>query len=117
MATIDIDPQGGANLLEYVGGTAGVDTARAKAKYEEAHALVSQYVREVTIATTDAPAFAIVAREAVLEVGSKLWLRRNAPNGEAMYGDLEGAAPMLAPIDPLVTVYPTLSRFLPGGFA
>lgn len=103
------DPQGGQKLIDYVGGSAANDVELAKRKYAEALALVNEYVGETVVPDE-------VAREAVLEVGSKLWLRRNAPNGQAAYG-FDDPMPVQAPRDPLVTVYPTLNRYVLRGLA
>jgi hypothetical protein len=99
-----------AALIAYVGGRTGPDDVFAEAKYDEASALVDQYVG------VDNYVPAAVLDQAVLEVASKLWVRRSAPLGQAQYDTIDGA-PILTPRDPMVTVYPTLDRFLPGGFA
>lgn len=104
---LDPDPQGGTKLLEYVGGSPAADEAFAKRKYDEAHALVVAYIG-------DAEVPAHVVAEAVLEVGAKLWARKDAPNAREQYGD-GGAPPVVAPKDPMVTVYPTLDRWVIGG--
>lgn len=111
---------GGTSVATYVGATdAPEDVDFAKAKYLEAHALIVQLLLAedgtdlfdtlpLTVQTDVLP-------QQVLEVASKLWLRRNAPNGQMQY-DLGGTT-VLAPLDPLVTVRPLLEPFLPGGFA
>lgn len=104
MATAD----GPSALLAYV-GAGPQDAEFAADKHAEALALVTAYVGTATVP----PA---VLDQAVLEVGSKLWARRSAPQGVAQYDTL-GAAPAMAAKDPMVTVYPTLNRFLGGGFA
>lgn len=104
MATTD----GAAALLAYVGAS-DADMAFATAKHAEALALVTAYVGSATVP----PA---VLDQAVLEVGSKLWARKSAPQGAAQYDTL-GSAPAMTPRDPLVTVYPTLARFIGAPFA
>lgn len=111
---------GGTRVLAYVGATdAPEDVAFAAAKYLEAHALVVQLLLAADgtdlFDTLPAPVQTDVLPQQVLEVASKLWLRRNAPNGQMQY-DLGGTT-VLAPLDPLVTVRPLLEPFLPGGFA
>lgn len=100
--------EGGAALLEYVGATAD-DADYAGEKWAEAHALVHQHVAGATV-----PGH--VLDQAILEVGSKLWVRRRL-QGNTGFGDAFDAAPVMAAKDPMVTVYATLGRFLPGGFA
>jgi len=100
------DPQGGQKLLNYVQGNPD-DGDLAQRKYDEAFALVAAYVGD-----TDVPA--AVANEAVLEVGSKLMARQATPNAREQYGEA-GAPPVTAPKDPMVTVYPTLNRWVIGG--
>ena len=100
-----------AALIAYVGGRPSADDAFAGRKYDEAHAILTGYL--------DAEAHrvpAAVFNEQVLEVASKLWARKGAPNGQANYGTLDGT-PMPAPRDPMVTTYPVLAPFLSGGFA
>ncbi|MEV0890311.1 hypothetical protein [Promicromonospora sp. NPDC050262] len=117
---LPILPDGGARVLAYVGATAAPDDATfAAEKYLEAHALVVQLL----LAADGTDLFdklpehvqTDVLPQQVLEVASKLWLRRNAPNGQMQY-DMGGTT-VLAPLDPLVTVRPLLEPFLPGGFA
>ena len=111
---------GGAHVSDYVGASDDpAELARAKAKYLEAHALIVQLlVAEdgTDLFDTLPPKVQTdVLPQQVLEVASKLWLRRNAPNGQAEYDFGGTTAP--APLDPLVTVRPLLEPFLPGGFA
>ena len=100
------DPQGGQKLLAYVQGNPE-DVDLATRKYDEAFALVAAYVGDAEVPD-------VVAAEAVLEVGSKLMARQAAPNARDQYGE-PGSAPLVAPRDPMVTVYPTLNRFVIGG--
>ena len=57
-----------------------------------------------------------VQERAVLEVGSELFHRRNAPNGVAQFAALDGA-PIRVARDPMVAARPLLSPYLGGGFA
>lgn len=109
------DDQGGGTLLEYVGGKAGKDEARAASCYVQALALVNRYIRDVVEAGLDEEDIEAITGT-VYEVGSKLWQRRNAPNGQDPYGDLGGTGG-LAPKDPMVTAYPVLNRYVPPGLA
>ena len=54
-----------------------------------------------------------VLRSATLEVGSKVYERRNSGAGDP-YGDPSGGT-RLAAKDPLVTAYPLLNRYLVAG--
>jgi hypothetical protein len=98
-----------ASLIAYVGARDSADDMFAGAKYDEAFALVDAYV-----STNYVPP--IVKEQAVLEVAAKLWVRKSAPLGVAQFDTLDGS-PIPTPRDPMVTVYPTLDRFLPGGFS
>lgn len=101
-----------AALVRYVGGTAGVDDEQAEAAYDQASALVVQYVGTDAMATVPT----LILDGAVLEVASKMWARRNAPMGTIQVDVIDGQA-IPTPRDPMTTVYPILDRFLPGGFA
>lgn len=114
---------GGARVLKYVGATADAvpeDTAFAAEKYLEAHALVSGLLLTADgqdlYPTMPPKVQTDVLPQQVLEAASKLWMRRNAANGQVQY-DLSGGTSALAPLDPLVTVRPVLEPYLPGGFA
>lgn len=99
-------------LIAYVGGIVGTDGALAESAYEQASALVAEYVGTDALATIPAA----ILDGAILEVGSKLWARRNAPMGTIQVDTIDGT-PIPTPRDPMTTVYPVLDRFLPGGFA
>lgn len=114
MPAIQPDANGGAALLSYVGGTAGVDDDRAAEVYSDAYGQVMRYLG--TLELDETPSTGDVhdvktVQNVVLEVGSKLWDRRNAPGGEVMV-DTDGTPGRLAPRDPLVTAYPVLQRLL-----
>jgi hypothetical protein len=98
-----------AALISYVGARAAADDSFAGAKYDEAFALVDAYV-----GTNYVPP--IIKEQATLEVAAKLWVRKSAPLGVAQFDTLDGS-PIPTPRDPMVTAYPILDRFLPGGFA
>lgn len=104
-----IPEDGAAQLIEYVGGQPAVDSEFAAAKWAEAKALVTKYVGEADVPDE-------VLTGAILEVGSKLWARRAATGNEAQV-DTITAGPIMPARDPMTTVYATLNRFLPGGFA
>lgn len=99
---------GPQDLIDYVGAHDS-ETERASECWDQAVALIAAFVG-------DAEVPAAVLKGARLEVGSKLWQRRNSPNGQAQYADMD-AVPALAPRDPLITVYPVLRPFVGGGFA
>lgn len=119
---LPILPDGGARVLKYVGADADAvpaDAEFAEEKYLEAHALVSGLLLTVDgqdlYPTMPPEVQTDVLPQQVLEAASKLWMRRNAANGQVQY-DLGGTT-ALAPLDPLVTVRPVLEPYLPGGFA
>lgn len=100
---------GGLALREYVGAEAD-NKEFSEETFTQAHALVHTYV-----AGRAGPPESVIA-ESIKEVGSKLWARRGT-QGNTGFGNTLDAAPMLAAKDPMVTVYPVLNVFLPGGFA
>lgn len=57
-----------------------------------------------------------IVDRAILEVGSELYHRRNAPNGVAQFAALDGA-PVRVARDPMVAARPLLAPYLAGGFA
>lgn len=109
MSTEDGALRGPIALIEYVGANEAEDGAFAAEKWAEADNLVRQYIGGAQVP-------AEVLHGAVLEVGSKLWGRRAASGSEAQFDTLT-AGPVLPARDPLVTVYATLNRYLPGAFA
>ena len=94
-------------LIEYVGADAS-QTAFVESCVDAAVALVSQFV-----GSSDVPAG--VLERAILEVGSEMFHRRNAPNGVAQFA-VDGSAIRVAR-DPMVGAYPLLARYVGGGFA
>lgn len=103
--------EGAAELRAYVGAREDRDVEFSKEKWAEAHALVSTY-----LGTDLAAAPEQIVSQAILEVGAKLWARRTSPNGSAQIGPLgEAATPVLAPVDPMITVYPILRRYRTEG--
>lgn len=57
-----------------------------------------------------------VVDRAVLEVGSELYHRKNAPNGVAQFATMD-APPIRIARDPMVAARPILAPYLRGGFA
>lgn len=114
---LPLDPNGATKLRDYVGGEDGRDDTLAAATYLQALGLVNDYIRSVDAAGLE-PGDVAAIEGTVYEVGSKLWLRRNAPNGTPTYefGDAPSGA-ALAPVDPMITAYPILDRYTAGGFA
>lgn len=110
---MSVDPvayDGAHELLVYV-GAGETDAAFAADKYAEAYSLVVAYLGDDLILVPE-----VALRQAALEVGSKLWARRRAPEGAAQYTTID-STPMPTPRDPLVTVYPTLRRYMRAGLA
>ena len=94
-------------LIEYVGADAS-QTDFVESCVDAAVGLVSQFV-----GSSDVPAG--VLERAILEVGSEMFHRRNAPNGVAQFA-VDGSAIRVAR-DPMVGAYPLLARYVGGGFA
>lgn len=103
--------EGATKLRAYVGAREDRNVDFSKEKWHEAHTLVTTYLGDDL---AEAPEH--IVSGAVLEVGAKLWTRRKSPNGmtqEAPLGD--APTPTLAPVDPMITVYPVLRRFKTRG--
>lgn len=107
------DPQGGSEaweaLREYVGVLDGKDDAIVQSSYETAVDLVKGYVGSSTVPDS-------IRARAVLEVGSELYHRKNAPNGVAQFQTFD-AAPIRVARDPMVAARPLLAPFLRPGIA
>jgi hypothetical protein len=101
------EPPAWADLATYVG--VGEDDPIVKSSYLTAVDLVAGYVGTSTVPET------ILAR-AVLEVGSELYHRKNAPNGVSNFQTFE-AAPIRVARDPMVAARPLLTPYLLPGFA
>lgn len=98
-----------ADLREYVGASTH-DDAFIKSCVETAEALVTAYV-----GNTEIPA--AILNRAVLEAGSELFHRRQAPNGIAQFANADGTPGIRVARDPMVAARPILAPFLPLGFA
>lgn len=98
-------------LAAYVGGTVDdyVSSCLDAAVAMVAGSLVDGKGNTVTVPD------AILDR-AVLEVGSELYHRRNAPNGVAQFATMD-APPIRIARDPMVAARPILAPYLAGGFA
>ena len=92
------------DLAVYVGADDS-DATYVTQCFEEATDLVEALIGDAVV-----PASA--KNRAILEAGSELFHRRNAPNGLAQYQGFDGVAPVRIARDPLVGVYPILSRWL-----
>lgn len=98
-----------AQVLEYT--NAGADSAEyAKEVAEEAMSLVNDLLSSPVRPVPDA-----IRHRCYLEAASELFHRRQAPNGIAQFGTPD-MNPIRVARDPLVGVYPLVSRYL-GGFA
>lgn len=101
-------PDQSLDLGEYVGANPG-DEGFVAACLVEATALVEQFIgsREVP---------APIKARAVLEVGSELFHRRQAPNGIAQFQGLD-ASPVRVARNPMVAAYPILTPYTGTGLA
>lgn len=95
------------DLKDYV-GSGSTDDNFVQTCYDEAETLVADFIG---LSVVPEP---IIAR-AVLEVGSELFHRRNAPNGVAQFASYDGQAIRVAR-DPMVAAYPLLARYMVVGF-
>lgn len=94
------------DLQHYVNdhGTASEEFLRTC--LDTATTLVDTYIGSATVP-------AAVKESAVLEVGSKLYQRRNAPDGS--YSDPTLTPTPMVARDPMVTAYPILNRYIVAG--
>lgn len=94
------------DLKEYVGAHDDSD-AYVMSCYEEAVALVEGVIGDATVPPS-------IKDRCVLEAGSELFHRRNAPNGVAQFAAFDNT-PIRVARDPLVGVYPLLARYVVMG--
>lgn len=103
----------GASIDEYLNDT--LDTANAMVVTVLAdHSLLTDPDGNGQYELTGIPDQ--IAQRAVLEVGSELYHRKNAPNGVAQFATLDSPAVKIAR-DPMVAARPILAPYLGGGFA
>lgn len=93
-------------LISYVGASS-IDHDFTQQCWIEAKAMVDAYIGSKTGIPT------AIRDRAYLECGSELYHRRSAPNGVAQFSTFDGAAIRVAR-DPMVGVYPLLSRYIVG---
>lgn len=98
-----------ADLTAYVGASPS-DVAFVGECVETAEALVAAYVGAAEVP-------AVIRDRAVMEVGSELFHRRQAPNGIAQFATADGMPGVRVARDPMVSARPILAPFLPLGFA
>lgn len=98
----------GAALLTYVGGDQR-DAEYAQDCVDTAIALVDKH-----IGSADVPA--AIRRRGILEAGSELFHRKNAPNGISQFATPDGKSPVRVARDPMLSVYPLLAEFVGMGF-
>lgn len=91
-------------------GAAATDAGFVAECLGQADALVTRFVGQVTVPS------AILDR-AVIEVGSELFHRRQAPNGIAQFATADGASPIRVARDPMIAAYPILQPFTGVGIA
>lgn len=101
-----------AQLREYVTPEArhvAIDDAFVSSCAAEARALVGQIIGDTTVP-------AEIRTRAIIEAGSELFHKKQAPNGISQYADPAGT-PMRIARDPMNVARVILQPFLPLGFA
>jgi len=93
-------------LSKYVGASPD-DFSFVEECWEDAYQLVWNYV-----GTSDVPDQ--ILNRAILETGSELFHRRNAPNGISQFASFDGSAVRVAR-DPMVGAYPILAKAMVVG--
>lgn len=96
------------DLRAYVNGSA-TDDGFISACLEQAEALVTQAVGGATVPEQ-------IGHRAVLEVGSELYHRRQAPSGISQFATADGT-PMRVARDPMVAARALLAPYLKAGLA
>lgn len=91
-------------------GAAASDVTFVTECVTQADALVTRFVGQASVPP------AIVDR-AVLEVGSELFHRRQAPSGIAQFATADGQSPIRVARDPMIAAYPILLPFTGVGIA
>lgn len=76
----------------------------------QANELVTRFVRQASVPS-------MILDRAVIEVGSELFHRRQAPNGIAQFATMEGQSPIRVARDPMIAAYPILQPFTGVGIA
>lgn len=95
-------------LREFVNATSS-DWPLLSACAAEAAELVDAYIGDGTVPEP-------IRNRAIVEVGSELFHRRNAPGGITQFA-AEGTSPVRMARDPMLGAYPILNRYLPAGLA
>lgn len=90
------------DLKTYVGANASSD-AYVTACFDEATELVDTFIGAATVPQ-------IIRDRCVLEVGARLFTRKDAKDGAAQYSP-EGV-PVFIPRDPMISVYPLLNKYM-----
>ncbi len=98
-----------AQLKTYVGAPDS-DSTFVTACWDEAVALVTQFVGTATVPAT-------VLLRARIECGSELFHRRSAPNGIAQFATLDGGQAVRVARDPMVASIPLLQPYVGLGIA
>lgn len=94
------------DLQEYVNDRGTASQAFITRCLDTATDLVTAYIAGHTVPES-------VLESAILETGSKVFQRRNAPNGTFEDPALGGTT--MAPRDPMITAYPLLQQFVKAG--
>lgn len=96
----------GSTLMTYVNGNPA-DATFVEGCLVQAQALVSRFIGSAEVPTD-------VRDRAVLETGSELYHRRQAPLGESQFATPD-AVPVRRPRDPMHAAYPLLEAFVGSG--
>ena len=121
----DVTPEPWEALKTYVREAGTTHDAFIESCYDEAVELVGNHVggpaiTEAQIATRTA-ALALVPTDvvtrAILECGSELYYRRNAPSGITQFATPDGQSAVRVARDPMVGAYPILAPYMAAGFA
>lgn len=106
-----VTPDPASSALALYVGASDSDELFVSDCYAEARALVDQMIGSNVAAVP-----AEIRTRGILEAGSELFHRRQAPNGIAQFAAVDGSAIRVAR-DPMVAARAILVPFLPIGFA
>lgn len=98
------------DLATYVGAAEGDGSFFIPNTLTQAQTLVADYVGSAVVPEA-------VMDVAVLNVGSELYHRRNAPSGISQFAVAGEVSPVRLARDPLTSVYPLLARYVGLGVA
>lgn len=94
-------------LMSYL-GTSESDREFVGECLQQATTLINTYIGSAVVPED-------IMNNALTQVSSELFHRRNAPSGIAQFSSLDGVSPIRVAKDPMTSVYPILRRYVVDG--